>query len=438
MSARTTRSAAASAAEGSPSSEPNTEPETEAAEGGVEEELEVAGGTDPLASAQAAETKATAAAKDAADQVAALQKKEKEARELREAAEKTQQDQVTKLTLYNEWIKFVEDDGNSDELVKIERYWKLIDRYEKAQERADVVARQQVLDEQRRADLARQDKRDATQAALIADLQKKIEVLENGSKPDEEPAFREFAARAPDNLYGELRQSDPTKVFHNEPKLQSYDTLSSGNRDPGYDKSAKGRTAAQVARHSNLTKDLSVAESLCDAIGEIALAFPELEACFKGKGPPGADLAEDSDEYIALTALSRTYNTLRAVHDNILQPAINYHQVWPLVYDFVSDKTNGLKESDGAKIMSCLEGPIAGKAFGGQTLPASLSAAWKTAITGMEAKSSEKLLKNLAAAQANSPRTPFARSESSGSIGSTYESRRRAAAYADRSPAPGR
>jgi len=248
MSARTTRSAAASAAEGSPSSEPNTEPETEAAEGGVEEELEVAGGTDPLASAQAAETKATAAAKDAADQVAALQKKEKEARELREAAEKTQQDQVTKLTLYNEWIKFVEDDGNSDELVKIERYWKLIDRYEKAQERADVVARQQVLDEQRRADLARQDKRDATQAALIADLQKKIEVLENGSKPDEEPAFREFAARAPDNLYGELRQSDPTKVFHNEPKLQSYDTLSSGNRDPGYDKSAKGRTAAQVAR----------------------------------------------------------------------------------------------------------------------------------------------------------------------------------------------
>jgi hypothetical protein len=190
MSARTTRSAAASAAEGSPSSEPNTEPETEAAEGGVEEELEVAGGTDPLASAQAAETKATAAAKDAADQVAALQKKEKEARELREAAEKTQQDQVTKLTLYNEWIKFVEDDGNSDELVKIERYWKLIDRYEKAQERADVVARQQVLDEQRRADLARQDKRDATQAALIADLQKKIEVLENGSKPDEEPGPR--------------------------------------------------------------------------------------------------------------------------------------------------------------------------------------------------------------------------------------------------------
>jgi hypothetical protein len=177
MSARTTRSAAASAAEGSQSSEPNKEPETEAAEGGVEEELEVAGGTDPLASAQAAETKAAAAAKDAANQVAALQKKETEARELREAAEKTQQDQETKLTLYNEWIKFVEDDGNSDELVKIERYWKLIDQYEKAQERADVVARQQVLDEQRRADLARQDKRDATQAALIADLQKKIEVL---------------------------------------------------------------------------------------------------------------------------------------------------------------------------------------------------------------------------------------------------------------------
>ena len=73
MSARTTRSAAASAAEGSPSSEPNTEPEIEAAEGGVEEELEVAGATDPLASAQAAETKAAAAAKDAAEQVAALQ-----------------------------------------------------------------------------------------------------------------------------------------------------------------------------------------------------------------------------------------------------------------------------------------------------------------------------------------------------------------------------
>ena len=157
----------------------------------------------------------------------------------------------------------------------------------------------------------------------------------NGAKPDEEPAFREFAARDPNNLYGELRQSDPAKVYHNEPKVQSYDTLGSSNRDPGYDKSATGRTAAQVARHKVLTRDLSVAESLCDAIGEIAAAFPDLEAIFKGDSDAADGLAEDSEEYIALSALSRTYNTLRAVHDNILQPAINYHQVWPLVYEFV-------------------------------------------------------------------------------------------------------
>ena len=33
---------------------------------------------------------------------------------------------------------------------------------------------------------------------------------------------------------------------------------------------------------------------------------------------------------IALSAISRCYNTRRSVHDNILQPSINYHQVWPI------------------------------------------------------------------------------------------------------------
>ena len=163
-----------------------------------------------------------------------------------------------------------------------------------------------------------------------------------------------------DNQYGELRQNDPLKVYmyQNDPKLQTYDSL------------------LGAARHTNLTKDLYVAESLVDAVAELVKAVPDLESIFKGDSDPASDLVEDSDEYIALSAISRCYNTLRTVHDNILQPSINYHQVWPIAFDFVAvkSKSNGLKDGDAVKIMASLEGPIAGKAFGGQTLPKNLSA----------------------------------------------------------------
>ena len=122
----------------------------------------------------------------------------------------------------------------------------------------------------------RQDKRDAAQSAQIAELRKELDVLRNGEKKNEEPAFRGFAARALDNQYSELRQNDPLKVLQNEPKLQSYDSLSGSGRDTCYDRSAQGRSQAQVARHTNLTKDLSVAESLVDAVAELVKAVPDL------------------------------------------------------------------------------------------------------------------------------------------------------------------
>lgn len=304
--------------------------------------------------------------------------------------------------------------------------------------RQAAAARDARLDEQRRSDLLRQDKRDATTAATIAELRAELKSVKEGNKPDEEPAFREFAARADDNPYGELRCIDPAKQYANEPKLQRYTDLGSGNRDPAYELSAKGRNAAQVARHTALTKDLSAAEVLWDATAELVAVVPDILVLFKGDDTPLDSLAETSDEYIALSAISRCYNSLRALHDNILQPAINYHQLWPIVQDYVFDKSNNLKELDVVKIMSALEGPIAGKAFGGTTLPTNLSTAWEKSIAAMEEKHNEKLLKNIAAARVSSPRTPFARSESSSSIGSTYESRRRSEAYSSRSPAPSR
>ena len=128
--------------------------------------------------------------------------------------------------------------------------------------------------------------------------------------------------------------------------------------------------------------------------------MPDILVLFKGDDSPLDSLGETSDEYIALSAISRCYNSLRALHDNILQPAINYHQLWPIVQDYVFDKSNNLKELDVVKIMSALEGPIAGKAFGGTTLPTNLSTAWEKSIAAMEEKHNEKLLKNIAAARA--------------------------------------
>ena len=405
----------------------------------VEEELEVSGGTlevSQLAAAQAAQAKAEQSATAAAEQVKTAKAAQDAAAACLAAAKTQEKVAIDKAVQYDKWVSYVEDDANAGEEGTLARYWKLIEREDKKRDKVELAARELKLDALRRADVVRQDKRDAAQSEQINSLRKEIDVLRNGEKPNEEPAFRDFAARAPDNQYGELRQNDPLKVFQNEPKLQTYDTLAGAGRDVCYDRSSQGRSQPQIARHTNLTKDLSVAESLVDAVAELVKAVPELEAIFKGESDPASELAEESDEYIALSAISRCYNTLRAVHDNILQPSINYHQVWPIVSDFVAVKSNGLKDTDAIKIMSSLEGPIAGKAFGGQTLPKNLSDAWTTAISGMESKSSDKMLKNLAAARDSSPRTPFARTESPGGIGSTYGSRRRSEAYSDRSPAP--
>ena len=55
-------------------------------------------------------------------------------------------------------------------------------------------AREIRLDSLRRADIERQDKRDAAQSAQIADLRKELDVLRNGEKKDE--------ARAADQMAG--------------------------------------------------------------------------------------------------------------------------------------------------------------------------------------------------------------------------------------------
>ena len=385
-----------------------------------------------LSAAQAAAAAAEATAKEAASQVAALKAKEVAAEADAKAKAAAAATAVSAAEKYKVWVAFVEDDTNIGETARLALYWKLIERADASATRDAAAARDARLDQQRAADRARQDQRDATTAATIAELRAELKVVREGAKPDEEPAFREFSKRSVDNPYGEQRAVDPTKPFTNEPKLQRYSDLSSGNRDPSYELSAKGRSASQVARHTALTKDLSCAEVVWDSISELVEVFPELQTLFKGDGEPLAALPEDSPEYAALSSISRAYNSLRALHDNILQPAINYHQLWPIVNDYVLDKSNNLKELDVIKIMSALEGPIAGKAFGGTTLPSNLSTAWEKSIAAMEEKHNDKLLKNIAAARVSSPRTPFARSESSSSIGSTYESRRRSEAYSSR------
>jgi hypothetical protein len=391
-----------------------------------------------LSAAEAAQAAAATAAAVAAERVKALKAVERVAADAAAAAASAAAAARSNQAKYLGWVEFVEDDANGGQTETLARYWKLIERADSQSALAAAAARDARLDEQRRSDLVRQDQRDATTAATIAELRAELKAVKEGSKPDEEPAFREFAARADDNPYGELRCVDPAKQYANEPKLQRYSDLGSGNRDPAYELSAKGRNAAQVARHAALTKDLSVAEVLWDATAELVAVVPDILVLFKGDDTPLDSLAEASDEYIALSAISRCYNSLRALHDNILQPAINYHQLWPIVQDYVLDKSNNLKELDVVKIMSALEGPIAGKAFGGTTLPTNLSTAWEKSIAAMEEKHNEKLLKNIAAARVSSPRTPFARSESSSSIGSTYESRRRSEAYSSRSSAPSR
>ena len=214
----------------------------------VETELEVSGGTlevTQLAAAQAVQAKAQESAAAAAEQVKAA-KAAKDAADAGLAAAEDQEKAVAdKAVQYDKWVAYVEDDSNDDE-VQLARYWKLIEREDKKRADAANSAREIRLDSLRRADIVRQDKRDAAQSAQIADLRKELDVLRNGENKDEEPAFRDFAARALDNQYGELRQNDPLKVFQNEPKLQSYDSLSGSGRDTCYDRSAQ-RAADQMA-----------------------------------------------------------------------------------------------------------------------------------------------------------------------------------------------
>ena len=173
----------------------------------VETELEVSGGTlevTQLAAAQAVQAKAQESAAAAAEQVKAA-KAAKDAADAGLAAAEDQEKAVAdKAVQYDKWVAYVEDDSNDDE-VQLARYWKLIEREDKKRADAANSAREIRLDSLRRADIVRQDKRDAAQSAQIVDLRKELDVLRNGEKKDEEPAFRDFAARALDNQYGELR-----------------------------------------------------------------------------------------------------------------------------------------------------------------------------------------------------------------------------------------
>ena len=53
--------------------------------------------------------------------------------------------------------------------------------------------------------------------------------------------------------------------------------------------------------------------------------------------------------------VSRCYNTLRAVHDNILQPSINYYQVWPIM----PSSSNSSNSSNSSKNGQVQGGPTA-------------------------------------------------------------------------------
>ena len=191
---------------------------------------EVIGETNDLSAAEAAQAAAATAAKAAAARVDQLRAAERTAAAesaAAAAADAARSDQAK----YKAWVEFVENDANEEKTETLARYWKLIERADAKAVLAAAAARDARLDEQRRTDLLRQDKRDATTAATIAELRAELKSVKEGSKPDEEPAFREFAARADDNPYGELRCVDPAKQYANEPKLQRYTDLGRNQGD---------------------------------------------------------------------------------------------------------------------------------------------------------------------------------------------------------------
>ena len=173
----------------------------------LETELEVSGEAQEvtqLAAAQAAQAKAQQSATAAAEQVKEAKAAQEAAAVELAAAHVKEKAVADKAVQYDKWVAYVEDDSNAAEAATLARYWKLIDREDKHRGDAVNAARELRLDSLRRADIVRQDKRDAAQSDQIAELRKELDVLRHGEKKDEEAAFRDFAARAPDNQYGEL------------------------------------------------------------------------------------------------------------------------------------------------------------------------------------------------------------------------------------------
>jgi len=266
----------------------------------------------------------------------------------------------------------------------------------KAQENATLVA---VIEAQNRR-LEKQDK-------LVEGLAARLQAVENGAAEDLEPSFREFSPRAEDNPFG--GPGVVRKGKDAEPQNRWY----TGEVAFDWYKQKGGKEF-----HSFQSFE-SAAEASFDIIAHFKQVVPHVVE--KQVNPERVE-DESDPKYQAERELSKLYNSIVALYENVINPQLSYLQIEALL-----KKEHGQAADNGwiSTVLQSLYRSLHGLV--GAPLPANLPTKLSSVLSGMEDRFSTAITK--VAAEQAARKAPVSRfqSQASRTWGSTISSRSSAA-----------